>query len=137
MYIEDSNFLSHVTENTYGDLFSIEYMIEKGKEVLDSGTFSIYSSNYDQSEYCDATKYEYIRLLLVEGYTQYMMAKQAEYENEVEAIHADWDMEAIQKEMYTSLRMHKEYYQQNCPCLVTDARGPYCGETSIIFNTIF
>ena len=118
-----------MTENTYGDLFSIEYMIEKGTEVLDSGGTSIYSSDYDQSEYCDATKYEYIRLLLVEGYTQYMMAKQAEYENEVEAIHADWDMEAIQKEMYTSLRMHKEYYQQNCPCLVTDARGPYCGET--------
>merc|ERR1712012_610675 len=78
-------WLSHVTENTYGDLFSIEYMIEKGSEVLDSGTSSIYSSDYDQSDYCDATKYEYIRLLLVEGYPQYMMAKQAEYENEVEA----------------------------------------------------
>ena len=120
----------------YNDLEDIKQMIETGTEFLStSGNEGIYTSYFDQYEFCNPTIFEYINNLLVEGYTHYMMAKQVEYNETNKAIEAAWIIESVQEDMADALMTNKEYYYVLCPCLVTDARAPYCGKNIFLKNS--
>ena len=129
----DKNWYDYVMEHTEDNLNNIEIMIKEGAATV-TNPQSIYSSLYDQSYWCDPSQYEYFRLMLVQGYSQLMMAKQANYQDEVKAISGRWNLEVVQEDMVTALTDNKDYYNEHCPCLVTNARGPLCGEMRIFFS---
>ena len=97
-------------------------MIETG--TLVSKKEGMYSSDFNQKTYCSQSMFSYMTSLLVDGWSQWMMARQVEYSDSVFAIYRSHNIEDDQVEMANALLINEMYYKKYCPCLLTgDCKG--------------